>query len=261
MSSRRLLVPVDGGHVAADVAGCDEGPTVLLLPGQSLGPDVCAGLAADLAPAFRTVVVHTRGTGASQAEPGPWTTALFAADAVAVLDALGLDRAHVHGFSMGGRVATVLAAGHPDRVERLVLAASGPGGAQEVARDPQVDRTLRFSSSPQGRDGLLDLFFTPAWSAAHPDVARRFLPTGSPRVRRAHHAASTGHDGWDLLARISAPTLVLHGADDAMTPVANAELLAGRVPGAHLHVLPGARHGYLEEFRPAASDLVAAFLS
>jgi pimeloyl-ACP methyl ester carboxylesterase len=260
-------VPVDAAgadtpvQVAADVTG--TGPTLLLLQGQSLGPDTAASLAADLADGFRVVVVHTRGTGAGTGGPGPggWSTATFAADAVAVLDALGVVRAHVHGFSMGGRVAQVLAAQHPDRVDRLVLGATGPGGAQEVPCDDDVSRALRHSGSSTGRQALADLFFTPAWSAANPDAAARFAPTGTPRVRRAHFGASTGHDGGDLLPLVRARTLVVHGRDDRLTPVANAELLAARVPGATLRVLDGARHGYVEEFRVRSAELVREFLA
>ncbi|MEZ0165799.1 alpha/beta fold hydrolase [Kineococcus sp. LSe6-4] len=262
----RVLVPVDplgadgAVQVAADVTG--TGPTVLLLAGQSLGPETATGTAADLAGAFRVVVVHTRGTGGSTGGPGPggWTTATFAADAVAVLDALGVARAHVHGFSMGGRVAQVLAARFPDRVDRLVLGASGPGGAHEVRCEADVARTLRHAASPAGRQGLADLFFTPGWSARHPGTAARFAPTGSPSVRRAHHGASTGHDGWDLLPRIAARTLVVHGGDDRLTPPANGRLLAGRVPGAELVVLDGARHGYPAQFRARTAELLRAFL-
>ncbi|WP_432524939.1 alpha/beta fold hydrolase [Kineococcus sp. SYSU DK006] len=257
---RTLRVPVAGGVLAATVADRDAA-TVLLLPGQSLGPDVFDGVLADLAGDFRVVVAHTRGTGEADVAPGDWTTRTFAADALAVLDALGVARAHVYGFSMGGRVAQVLAAEHAERVGSLVLGATGPGGAHEVPRTGEVTRALRHTGSPAGLTALAELFFTPGWIAAHPATAARFAPRGTPRARRAHHAASTGHDGWDLLPRIAAPTLVLHGEDDALTPVANAALLAGRVPGARLRTFPGARHGYLEQERPQSSEVVRAFLS
>ncbi|MBN6545486.1 alpha/beta fold hydrolase, partial [Actinacidiphila bryophytorum] len=68
------------------------------------------------------------------------------------------------------------------------------------------------------------------------------------------------HDAWDALPGITAPTLVLHGEDDVLNPAANATLLAQRIPGARLHLLPGARHAYFDECRPLASELVADFL-
>jgi pimeloyl-ACP methyl ester carboxylesterase len=68
-------------------------------------------------------------------------------------------------------------------------------------------------------------------------------------------------DAWDELTKIKAPTLVLHGADDLFSPAANAELLATQIPGAHAHVIPGARHAYFHEFQAVASRLVRDFLA
>jgi pimeloyl-ACP methyl ester carboxylesterase len=82
-----------------------------------------------------------------------------------------------------------------------------------------------------------------------------------PHARRRHFAASAAHDAWDALPAITAPTLVVHGADDRFNPAANAPLLAERIPGARLHLIPGARHAYFEEFRATASPLVLDFLS
>ncbi|WP_432498440.1 alpha/beta fold hydrolase [Kineococcus gypseus] len=258
----------DGTRLAADVHSPPApAGTVLLLGGQSLEPDVLDGLRDDLAAVHRVVVVHTRGTGRSQAGPGgdaaagEWSTRRFARDAVAVLDALGAARAHVHGFSMGGRVAQVLAAEHPGRVQRLVLGATGPGGAAEVARAPEVTRALRRLGTAAGRAALAELFFTPAFAAAHPQLAARFAPRAPAAVQRGHHAASTGHDGTGLLARVAAPALVVHGEDDAMTPPGNARALAALLPRARAELLPGARHGYLAEARERSSALVLGFLA
>jgi len=274
-SAPEPLVPVDavpvdalgagGVRIAADVSGRLDRTPVLLLAGQSLGPETSAGLRDDLAGTLPVVVVHTRRTGRSGAGEGgnedePWTTGTFADDIVAVLDALGVDRAHVHGFSMGGRVAQVLAARHPGRVDRLVLGATGPGGALEVPRSAEVDRVLRRSTRPEGRAALAELFFTPDWVAGHPEVAAGFAPQGPPRGQRLHHGASTGHDGTALLPLVQAPTLVLHGTDDRLTPVANAHLVAGLVPGARVHELPGARHGYCASHRERTTAVVLEHL-
>jgi 3-oxoadipate enol-lactonase len=80
-------------------------------------------------------------------------------------------------------------------------------------------------------------------------------------VRQLHYRASEGHDAWDFLPTISAPTLVLHGSEDRMNPPANAHLLVKRIPGAQLSLIEGARHGYLIEFREEASRIVKAFLA
>ncbi|MFB9375815.1 alpha/beta fold hydrolase [Kineococcus gynurae] len=253
----------DGSTVVGERARSDApGTPLLLLPGQSLGPDVFTGFA-DLLDRG-TFVVATRGTeGSARARESAWTTELFAADAVAVLDAAGIARCDVLGFSMGGRVAQQLAARHPDRVRRLVLAATGPGGRAEVARPAEVDAMLPTAVAEEddaARRALAELFFTPAFVAAHPDVAARFRPQGTPRSRRRHHAASRRHDAADLLPRIQAPTLVLHGLEDRLTPPGNADVLARAIPDADVHLLPGARHGCLHEPAGPALAAVTAFL-
>jgi len=257
------LMPVatsEGFAIAWERAG--SGPPLVLLSGQSLGPATWAGVRDDLAAHATVLLVHTRGTGDSRGPVTPGcTTELFARDVVAVLDAAGVGRADVYGFSMGGRVAQVLAARFPERVRRLVLGATGPGGAHEVPRAEEVSRVLRRSTTDAGRRALADLFFSRAFTAAHPALAAEFAASAEGRWQRQHHAASTAHDAWDLLPGIGAPTLVLHGDDDAMTPPANARVLASRLPGARVHLVEGGRHGYLQEFRPEASRVVREFLT
>jgi len=249
-----------GAGIAYERAG--SGPPLLLLSGQSLGPGTWAGVRDDLAAHAEVLLVHTRGTGDSRGPVTPeCTTELLARDAVAVLDDAGVERADVYGFSMGGRVAQVLGARFPGRVRRLVLGATGPGGAHEVPRAAAVTEVLRRSSTERGRKALADLFFSPAFAAAHPDLAAEFAPSAQGRWQRLHHAASTAHDGWDLLPEVTAPALVLHGGDDALTPAGNAGLLAARLPRARLHLVERGRHGYLQEFRPEASRVVREFLT
>jgi pimeloyl-ACP methyl ester carboxylesterase len=249
----------DGTRIWFDVAGAGE--PLLLLSGQSLDSRMWTGVRDDLARQHRVVVLDHRGTGRSESPDEPaYSTALFARDALAVLDAVGVECAHVYGFSMGGRVGQVLAADVPRRVGALVLAASGPGGRHEVARAAEATRALLRAASSETRHLVAELFFTPDWAARNPEAVELVLPANSRAAQRLHYAASTGHDGWDLLPRIGAPTLVLHGSDDRLTPVANAELLAERVPNAELAVLPSARHGYLHERRAEAAGLVLDFL-
>jgi pimeloyl-ACP methyl ester carboxylesterase len=103
--------------------------------------------------------------------------------------------------------------------------------------------------------------YTPDWLATHPGPYRTLGDRRmSPRARRGHLSASNLHDAWDVLPDITAPTLVVHGDADTFNPTANAPLLADRVPGARLVLVPGARHAYFEEFRDIASPLVLDFL-
>lgn len=211
---------------------------------------------------FRTVVFDHRGIGRSDKPETGYSTRTFAADVRAVLDHAGVATAHVYGTSMGGRVAQWFAADHPDRVRRLVLGCTSPGGAHGIERSAEVRRSLAQRDAAKARQALLELMYTPSWLATHPGPYRtigdRAMP---PHARRGHFTASKEHDGWDALAKITAPTLVVHGADDVFNPAANAALIAERIPDATAHLIPGARHAYFEEFREVASPLVLGFLT
>ncbi|GHF82698.1 hypothetical protein GCM10018790_70530 [Kitasatospora xanthocidica] len=163
---------------------------------------------------------------------------------------------------MGGRVAQHLAARHPHRVGALVLGCTSPGGPHGVERGNDVRRALAQSQPGAARQALLDLMYTPGWLDAHPGPHHTLGDPDMPAHARRHHlVASNRHDAWDLLPQIGAPTLVVHGGDDLLNPAANAPLLADRIPGARLHLIPGARHAYFEEFRAQAGPLVLDFLT
>ncbi|UNS97762.1 alpha/beta hydrolase [Streptomyces tubbatahanensis] len=251
----------DGAALHYEVHGAGGSP-LLLLSGQSNDHRWWDPVRADFAAAFTTLVWDYRGTGRSdRPDTDSYSTPGFARDALAVLDHAGVQRAHVYGTSMGGRVAQWLAADHPSRVDRLVLGCTSPGAPHGIERGPEVRRALVQPDARAAREALLDLMYTPAYTARHPGP---FPTLGDPSMpghaRRRHLRASAGHDAWEALPRIAAPTLVVHGTEDRFNPTANAPLLAGRIPGAVLRLIPGARHAYFEEFAHQATPLVAGFL-
>ncbi len=196
-----------------------------------------------------------RGTGDSEAGgETSFTTRTFAQDAAAVLDAAGVERAHVYGHSMGGRVAQWMAIDTPGRVGALVLGATTGGDEGGFPRSSTATADLASGDARK----LARLFFEGA--ELREDATAFFTPGTTRRNRRLHYQASRAHDTWDLLHRINAPTLVLHGSRDELTPPANGERLAELIPGAELQILPGARHGYYLE-RPDATDAVLEFLA
>lgn len=254
------VIPVpDGAPIAVQESGSPHGPPLLLLAGQANSHVWWDGLRTSFDDAFRVLTLDWRGTGGSRGEIGRWSTESFAADVAAVVDAVVGGPVAVYGTSMGGRVAQVLAARRPDLVARLVLACTSPGGRHALERGPDVRRSLADADPGRRRAALRELFFTPA----HPDTPDddRLLgdPTMSAAERRAHLRASDGHDAWDLLPLVGAPTLVLHGEDDRMTPVGNARVLAGRLPDAEVAVLPG-RHGFFVEHGRTVTPVVRDFL-
>ncbi|QYA98868.1 alpha/beta hydrolase [Streptomyces anulatus] len=252
----------DGIGIAYQVRGEGAAAPLLLLAGQSNNHHWWDSVRDDFHGDRSTMTFDYRGTGASDKPDLPYSTELFALDAIAVLDALGVERADVYGTSMGGRVAQQLAARHSDRVRALVLGCTSPGGPHAVERTNDVRRYLAQTRPGAARQALLELMYTPAWLAANPGPYRTLGDPGMPaHARRRHLVASNEHDAWQLLPDIVAPTLVVHGTDDLLNPAANAPLLADRVPGARLHLIPGARHAYFEEHRAVASPLVLDFLT
>ncbi|MFE1172516.1 alpha/beta fold hydrolase [Streptomyces sp. NPDC058773] len=238
------------------------GRPLVLLPGQANNHHWWDGVRADFHATHATLTMDYRGTGASGKPTGNYSTQLFADDVIAVLDALEIEQADVYGTSMGGRVAQWLAARHPHRVRRLVLGCTSPGGPHAQERDGSVRRALAQADPAASRQALLDLMYSPAWLAEHPGPYTTLGDPGMPpHARRGHLVASNEHDAWDALPRITAPTLVLHGEQDRLTPAANAPLLADRIPRARMHLFPTARHAYFQECRAEAGSLVSSFLA
>ncbi len=248
----------DGSRLAYQLRG--SGPVLVLLAGQANNHSWWDGIRDDFG-GRTTLTLDYRGTGASDAPEMPYSTGLFAEDVIAVLDHAGIARADVYGTSMGGRVAQVLAAHDPDRVRRLVLGCTSPGPRHGVERDWSVRRALAQKDRVAAERALLELMYTPAWLAQNPGPYPVLGDAEmTDQARLAHLRASHGHDAWDLLPGITAPTLVVHGADDLMNPAGNAHLMAGRIPDSRVVIIPAARHAYFHEFRQTASPLVTAFL-
>jgi len=245
-----------------------SGEPLLLINGQGGDHHGWDPVRAEFADRYRVIVFDHRGTGQSdKPEEPPYTTRGFAQDTIAILDVLGLERAHAYGISMGGRICQWLGIDYPDRLGSLVLGCTTPGNAHGVRRSPEVD--ARMTNRPADPEAAMAFFIemmvTPSWAAAHLEfvsaVREQYAHPIPAYAQRLHYLASEGHDTWDLLPRIKTPTLVIHGSDDPLNPTANAPLLAERIPGAELHIVRGGRHGYFIEFSDEASRVVKDFLA
>lgn len=250
----------DGARLYFETHGAGE--PLLLVSGQASDRSAWDYVRDDFAARHRVIVFDHRGTGESDKPQVPtYSTRGFAADAIAILDHLGIERAHAYGTSMGGRVCQWLGVEHASRIGALVLGCTTPGNAHGIAREREVD--IAMASGDLSK--LFDLMVSPAWAASHPDVVENlFTVMKHPIPRYAaqlHYRASEGHDAWDLLPTISAPTLVIHGSDDRINPTANASLLAERIPNTVLHIVQGGRHAYHLEYRKEASRVVLEFLA
>ncbi len=244
------------------------GEPLLLLAGQGLDHhswDFCLD---DFAPRYRLITYDYRGTGQSDkpTEP-PYSTRGLAQDVVGLLDHLRIARAHAYGISMGGRVSQWLGIDYPDRVGCLVLGSATPGYAH--GKRPPAEYMAAFLNPPtdpkERAAVLVSTLVSAGWFANHPErIAKVTATTGAPlseQIRKLHYLASEQHDSWEFLPRIKAHTLILHGSDDPLIPVENARLLADRIPGAELHIVQGARHGYHIEFQKDSNQVVLDFLA
>jgi pimeloyl-ACP methyl ester carboxylesterase len=242
------------------------GDPLLLISGQGGDHTGWYALRNDFAKKYHVIVYDHRGTGRSDKPTAPpYSTRGFAQDAIAILDHLNIPRVHAYGLSMGGRICQWLGIDHAERIGALVLGCTTPGNVHGVARSPEINAHMTQPSADpvEGVRFLLSTLYSPAWIAAHPEIEAYVLqaPQLPEYVRQLHYRASEGHDSWDLLPTIQAPTLVIHGSEDELNPTANAPLLAERIPNAELYLVKGGRHGYFIEFREEASRVVNDFLA
>jgi pimeloyl-ACP methyl ester carboxylesterase len=214
---------------------------------------------------FSVVIFDNRGIGESDAPPGPYTVADLAADTVSVLDAAGLERAHVLGTSLGGMVAQQLALDYPERVDRLVLACTTPGGA-EAWPMPDVTVKLITQMPLMPREIALRRGIENALAEERPELIERILAhrlaTRQPvEAWMAQAGAGVTFDVCDRLGEIRAPTLVLTGTEDVVVDPRNSELLAERIPDARLELFPGTGHLFFWERPERFVEVVAEFLA
>jgi pimeloyl-ACP methyl ester carboxylesterase len=228
-----------------------SGRPLLLVAGIPAIADDWAPLAERLAGSRRVIAYDNRGSGRSTVTPGPYSTAGLAADAVALLDFLEIERADVFGMSLGGMIAQELALGWPRRVDRLVLGCTHCG-ARHSARMPR-ETGLAFAMETD--DWSLRMRTLAPFALAHdadPALLRRFVEKKSgdvqdPEGYRAQIAAVIAHDTFDRLPEIDRPTLILTGDGDRVIPAAASGVLHERIPDSLLYVIRGAGHLFFLE--------------
>ncbi len=229
------------------LAGPADGPPVLL--SHSLASDHtmwAPQIDALVAAGYRVIACDTRGHGASGAPAGAYSLPGLAADALALLDALGVARAHWVGLSLGGMIGQQFALDHPQRLASLALCDTACRVPPEgVASWEERIRTVAEQGLAPLVEPTLERWFSPAFRAASPaEVARigAIIRTTPPA---GYAGCGQAIKTLDLAARLGAirlPTLVIVGEEDSGTPVAAARAIANAISGARLVILPGARH-------------------
>lgn len=198
----------------------------------------------------------------------PYTLHDMAADAVGLLDAMALPKAHVVGISMGGMIGQLMAATYPDRVASFACLMSSSGarhlpGPTAAARRVMLNRPL-YGGPQASIDHSVKVMRT-IGSTRYPTPEARLRERAAIGVARAHHPMSTLRhmaaiaatgDRSRLLRDISSPTSVIHGHQDPLVPVAAAHDLAAKIPGAELCLIDGMGHDLPAELMPEILDAI-----
>jgi pimeloyl-ACP methyl ester carboxylesterase len=287
------VVSANGIEIAYDERGKPNNPAILLIMGlgtQMIAwpEELCDGLAAR---GFRVVRFDNRDIGLSTKFEGakpvnlttlflrafiglpvrsPYTLSDMARDAVGLMDRLGIDRAHVVGASMGGMIGQIVAAEHPARVRSLVsiMSTSGARGlptakseAMAALRKPRPDARDREAAIQHGMYVYRAIgspgFVTPE-AELRQKVERAFDRSSYPAgVGRQLAAIVANGSRVELLKRITAPTLVIHGADDPLVPLAAGKDTAAHIKGARFEIIPGMGHDLPTALLPRLVESIA----
>lgn len=257
----------DGIHLRFDVAGPRSGQPLLMI--QGLGTDSRGWIAQKrhfVRRGYRVITFDNRGVGRSDKPFGTYELERMALDAVEVLDVVGVGSAHVMGASMGGIIAQILGVRHPQRVRSLVLACT-------ACRHHAWRRELLVEWAELARDRGMRAFaaenlrwligsrslrrFWPAFNALSPV----FISAPQHAFIAQIRAILAMDDSMrDELVDITAPTLVIVGSQDILTPQADSEEIAERIPGAELAIVRGGAHGFMVEAAGAFNRAVGEFL-
>lgn len=262
------IIRSGSANLAVQVDGAADGAPVLLLHAGVTDRRSWSALSSELGDAVRAVRFDARGYGDTRAEPETgWSSS---ADAVAVLDALSIDRAVVVGASMGGATALALALAHPERVAALVLIGAAVSGSPDRPLEPAVEELDAAIEEAEERDDL-DAVNTleahlwldgPGHEGRVTGAARELFLDMNERALSADDPGDPADDvdAWSRAATIRVPAVVVVGEYDLAGVHDNARHLTTAIPGARLVSLPGTAHLPHAEGDPAAVHEIAALI-
>jgi len=214
---------------------------------------------------YRTIAFDNRGIGQSDVPPGTYSIALMASDAAAVLDAAGVESAHVFGVSMGGMIAQEFALQYPKRVRSLILGCTTAGGPHAVQAEPAAIQTLmRQDMTPdESKEAIIPFIYDAATprERIEEDMAIRMKWYPTPQGYAGQLQGILGWEAYSRIQKITSPTLIIHGETDRLIPPANAKLISGRIAGAKLVLIPHASHIFETDQPGVAHRAILEFLT
>ncbi|MGE3145773.1 MAG: 3-oxoadipate enol-lactonase [Pseudorhodoplanes sp.] len=253
------VIDADGCPIHVEVTGPDGAPALML--SNSLGTTLHmwdAQIPA-FSEKFRVVRYDRRGHGRSGVSPGPYSMARFGQDAIAIMDALGLQKVNWLGLSMGGMVGQWLGANAPDRIAKLILSNTTSHYADKAPWDLRI-KTIREKGLGALADTVMTIWFTERFRKSNPDDVgrmRAMLTATPPEGYVACCEAIRDMDLRDGLPSIKAPTLVIAGEHDPATNIGAGEYIRSHIPGAGMIVLDAAHISNVEQPEAYAKEVLA----
>jgi pimeloyl-ACP methyl ester carboxylesterase len=248
-----------------------DGEPLLLIMGYGQYSALWAPVIHDFSPTYRVISFDNRGTGRSDKPDIPYTMKMMADDARGLLDAIGVDSAHVFGMSMGGMIAQEFALNYPNKLRSLILGCTNCGGtkmtlpSQEALAFLLGPEMAKLSAEERARQ-TVPWLWTQEYIDNNPRAVELFVavtveyPT-PVHGYRCQAKAIMAHDTYDRLPQITAPTLVITGDADRLIPADNSRILASTIPSAELVILENAGHGFITDARAKATRTMLDFLS
>lgn len=220
---------------------------------------------------YRVVIFDNRGAGRSDKPDIPYTVEMMAGDIAGLLDAIGIDAAHIYGTALGGMIVQEFALHYPEKVISLILGCAFCGGPHTIRQDTDAttrrterQRLEQLPREERVRQGLLNMF-SQQFIDSNPETIEQFVANAvafvAPPYAIARQAeAVRSFDTYDRLPSLRMPALVIAGVADRIIPSENSRLLASRIPGAELIMLENKGHGYYVEAADEVNSIVLDFL-
>ena len=256
----------DGTRIHYEVTGRVGRTPVLMIQGLGASKNAWNLQRIAMATRFRIISFDNRGAGRSDKPTEPFTLEQMADDAIAVLDAAGIETAHVVGASMGGVISQIVAVKYPQRVRSLTLVCTA------CRNHPWRQELLQSWAKTAEEKGMIEVGKEAAQWVMSPRSFRRLVPAftwmGPLAALRPRHSfvsqidaiLNTREDLVDQLSTISAPTMVIVGNQDILTPRGDSEEIAERIPNSELVVISGAAHGLMMEHSSTFNKILIEFL-
>jgi len=229
-----------------------EGEPLVMICGAGVSVDMMYGFIPVYSPEYKLVIFDNRGAGQSDAPDIPYTMEMMADDLAGLLDTINIDSAHIMGISMGGMIAQEFTLRHPESVKSLVLACTYCGGpGSSIITGPEMTQRMAELPPEEGLMEIMRLCISQKFLDENPGLLEKIVEQMmknpiSPHGQMRQSEAEMGHNTYERLPEIKAPTLVIHGDADQIVPVENARILASRIPGAEIVIFPDAGHMLLE---------------